>query len=71
VNVVYALDTATVAMPSGEQITIRKGEPYPEDHPVVVRCPGFFSDDTVYGMHARDVEQATAAPGERRNVRRG
>ncbi len=70
-SVFYAIETATVPMPTGEQITIRKGEPYPADHPVVVRCPGFFSEDPSYGMHSQEVEQATANPGEKRNVRRG
>jgi hypothetical protein len=71
-SVFYALETAVVPMPTGEQIAIRKGEPYPADHPVVIRCPGYFSEDPIYGMHAREtVEQATGNPGEKRNVRRG
>jgi len=68
-NVVYAKETAAVAMPTGDVVAIRRGDRYDADAPVVLRCPGFFTTDARVGLD--DVEQATAAPGERRNVRRG
>lgn len=70
-GVVYANETASVAMPTGEVVTIHRGDHYPTDHPVVLRCPGFFTTDARVGMVDADVEQMTAAPGERRTVRRG
>ena len=54
------------------------GQHWPADDPVVRDHPGLFSDDPRYGLAAsvpvpeRDlpVEQATAAPGEKRTIRR-
>lgn len=46
--------------PSGR--FVRKGQPFDDSDPVVV--------DTPDGWWRADVEQATAAPGERRNVKR-
>ena len=73
-HVVYAVGTAQAG---GH--TIRRGEHWPADDPVVVENPSLFSDDPRYGlsfsstpaeMSEPPVEQATAAPGERRNTRR-
>lgn len=65
----YATETASIAMPDGSTFTVKYGQPYPADHPAVVRCPGWFSD----GLPADElpVETATAVPGERRSARRG
>ena len=46
---------------SGLPTAIKENDPYPDDHPFVRAYPWAF---------ASDVEQATAAPGERRNARR-
>lgn len=43
-------------------ILVRKGELLAEDHPAVKLYPSMFQSS--------EVERATAAPGERRNVRR-
>jgi hypothetical protein len=65
-DVVYATETASVALPDGGMVTIHEGKPYATNHPVVLRCPGFFSADPVHGIE-RSVETATAVPGERRS----
>lgn len=79
-RVVYAVTTASLSMPSGESFIVRAGTHWPEDDPIVVSHPGVFSPDARYGlsysgeppaeMAEPPVEQATAAPGERRNTRR-
>jgi hypothetical protein len=70
-NVVYAVETATVALRTGDTFTIHRGQKYSTALQVVREQPGFFSDDPQTGMEDGPVEQATSAPGERRNVRRG
>lgn len=77
-QIVYAKDWANAPGPGG----IRRfppGSHWPADDPFVVANPELFSDDPRYHLafsEARpeyfgDVaEQATAAPGERRNTRR-
>jgi len=60
---------------------IHQGEHWPADDPVVKVMPEAFSPDPRYGVQWSGtpppeladppVEQATAAPGEKRNVRRG
>ncbi len=78
-NVVYASATASVVMPSGGSVPIRKGSHWPADDPIVAQYPHLFSTDARYGMNYTvepqgyddpPVEQATAAPGEKRNARR-
>jgi hypothetical protein len=78
-EVVYAVETAMV--PTGAGMTrVGKGEHWPADDPVVRAMPSLFSTDPRWGLKYSSepagwddppVEQATAAPGERRNVRRG
>jgi len=51
---------------NGKDIGFRKGEPVSADHPAVKKWPGLFAPVTI--RHAHTVEQATAAPGEKRNV---
>lgn len=70
-RIVYAVDTATVALTTGDTFTIHRGQKYDADLQVVREQPGFFSDDPATGMRDAPVEQATAAPGERRSTRRG
>ncbi|HEU4542576.1 MAG TPA: hypothetical protein VFR23_15725 [Jiangellaceae bacterium] len=78
-KVVYATVTAPVQMASGISGTVQKGSHWPADDPVVRAYPQYFSDDPRYGMnysvepegYDAPVEQATAAPGEKRNTRRG
>jgi hypothetical protein len=76
------LDTLTVRvkegisfdLPSGEQVTLRRGQLLPAGHPYVRGRERFF--ETVEVAAARTagaavaVETAAAAPGERRSVTR-
>ncbi len=80
-QVVYA--TATVHLPGddGAQVLVRHGTHWFADDPVVQANPGMFSASPCYGLswsgpppeemsQPPEVEQATAAPGERRSTRR-
>lgn len=79
-DIVYATATARVGLPDGGGGVVQKGSHWPADDPVVESHPDLFSSDPRYGLQFsrepsgfRDeapVEQVTAAPGERRNVRR-
>jgi hypothetical protein len=79
-DVVYAVDTAQIPTVECGVVLVRKGEHWPAGDPVVKAAPGLFSTDPRYGMRYSTepagyddpaVEQATAGPGEKRNVRRG
>ena len=81
-KIVYATADASVTDPtSGTPGMVRKGTHWSADDPVVAAHPDLFDEDPRWGLAYsveppgfRDeppVEQATAAPGERRNVRRG
>jgi hypothetical protein len=78
-KIVYATATAPVQLPSGISGTVQKGSHWPADDPVVREHPELFSDDARFGLNYSEepdgydapVETATAAPGERRQVRRG
>lgn len=79
-QVVYAAYTAVIATADGGQLTIRRGEYWPADDPVVQQAPaGMFSPDPRDGLLSSSVppaagempvEAATAVPGERRPVGR-
>ena len=75
-SMVYAVDTVQIMMPDESMVLIRKGEPWSTDSPVVQFKPMLFSDQadrpapTSIGPDGLPVEQATAAPGEKRNARR-
>jgi hypothetical protein len=72
-DVVYATTNAVVPLPGGGQHVVRAGTHWPADDPIVKAQPSLFSSDPAYGLNysARpEVEQVTAAPGERRAVRR-
>jgi hypothetical protein len=86
VQVVYVkVDTAVVTLADGTPWTLMKGQHYPADDPVVKANRDKFSADPRYGVTWTGeppaelsqppddlVEQATAAPGEKRGaVRRG
>lgn len=70
-KVVYAIDTASVALSTGGVFTIYRGQKYSTDLQVYREQPGWFSEDPQTGMEDGPVEQATANPGERRAARRG
>ena len=76
---VYASDTRRVSLEDGGFGVIQKGTHWSADDPIVVAHPDAFSRDPRYGLAYSvepagwdaPVEQATAAPGERRaQVRR-
>lgn len=82
-TVVYATSTAQVRTPDGALALIRHGSHWFADDPVVAANPDMFSSDPRYGLSWTGepppemrlppdvpVEQATAAPGERRQVRK-
>lgn len=76
-NIVYAKTTAQVQVGSVPHM-VRLGTHWRDDDPVVLACPSIFDSDPRHGLarsipmqDESEVEQATAAPGERRNVRRG
>ena len=78
-KIVYATADASVTDPSsGAPGMIRKGTHWSADDPVVKAHPDLFSEDPRWGLAYSvepegwdaPVEQATAAPGERRVVRR-
>lgn len=81
IRVVYAKDFLRVQMQDGTIKRFPPGSHWPADDPFVVANPGQFSDDPRYHLAFTDprpeffgddppVETATAAPGERRSVRR-
>ena len=53
-------------------IVVSEDDVYDDDHPYVKAWPEMFGDlmDLVTVHHAPEVEQATAAPGEKRAVRK-
>lgn len=78
-KVVYATSTTVVTMPGGWPLGVHLGTHWRADDPLVLDHPDLFSEDPKYGMSYSAppppepapeprVEQATAAPGERRNV---
>jgi len=79
-DVVYAVATAQIPTEECGLVFVQKGEHWPANDPAVKASPSTFSTDPRYGLRYSAepsgyndpaVEQATAAPGERRNVRRG
>ena len=81
-DIVYAKYSAYVPTPDGGGVGVAAGTHWPASDPVVaVAPPDMFSPDPRYGLNwygdpppemaEPPVEQATAAPGERRNTRRG
>ncbi len=76
-KIVYAKATTQVTT-NGAPVMVRHGSHWRDDDPVVLAFPSIFSDDARYGLNTTAgkendplVEEATAAPGELRNVRRG
>lgn len=74
----FATATTTVTTPGGVHVLIRWGEHWPANDPVVVAFPQHFTDDPTPGLRIsqplktddeKPVEQATAAPGEKRTRR--
>ncbi|MES2211449.1 MAG: hypothetical protein V4515_14895 [Chloroflexota bacterium] len=81
IDVVYAMGTENVNMPTGSTIPVHKGTHWPASDPVVKARPALFTSDPRYGLlytapppgyddDLNEVEEATANPGEKRSVRR-
>lgn len=81
IQVVYAMGTELVGLPTGQTVPVHKGTHWPASDPVVKYRPNLFSDDPRYGLlytapppgydgELNEVEEATANPGEKRSVRR-
>lgn len=77
ISVVYAKDWVNAPSPAGVR-QFPPGSHWPADDPYVLANPGQFSADPRYhmaftelrpGYLGDEVEQATAAPGERRTRR--
>lgn len=73
VKIVFAKSTFVAGA-----VTVVAGTHWPDDDPVVVAHRGLFTDDPRYGLSYsrppkddRPAESATAAPGEKRSVKRG
>lgn len=76
---VFATATFPAQAENGARVMVHKGSHWPANDPVVKRHPEAFSTDPRYGLQYSEepkgwddppVEQATAAPGERRQARR-
>lgn len=80
-DIVYARWTTQVTTPDGGRHHVQGGTHWPAGDPVVAAAPAdLFTADPRFGLSYTvappelaepPVEQATAAPGERRNTRRG
>lgn len=83
-DIVFATDNVVASHPkTGAAVPIVHGTHWPADDPVVVAYPSFFSADGRFGLSSSQplnddgypvghkVEQATAAPGEKRTTSRG
>jgi hypothetical protein len=74
-NSVYALASCSITNDGGETFRLYRGEPWDADDPLVKSRPQFFSKKPVVvrtSMNpgfAEYVEQATAAPGEKRALK--
>jgi len=79
-NVVYSKDFLRVPMQDGTVKRFPPGSHWPADDPFVLANPGQFSSDPRFHLAFTEprpeyfgdppVEAASAAPGERRSVRR-
>ncbi len=76
IKVKFARDTTSLREPGSKYPTsVQKGTAWHADHPLVVANPSLFSDDPPEVLPRGwkpdpAVEQATAAPGEKRTTRR-
>lgn len=69
---VFAVVNTTIMAPSRHRLVV--GDVYYADSPPVQRYPDMFSEDPPNihprGWESPEVEQATAAPGEKRTTKR-
>lgn len=83
-KVVFATADTHVAAPWGVQVFLRLGSHWAEDDPIVAAYPSLFSADPAIGLSSSippavavnrvivgpEVEQTTADPGSKRDVKR-
>ena len=68
-RLVYATSTTSITNAHGVAFYLNQGEAWDADDPLVQLHPNFFTEIPVFAKTSRGpvrVEQATAAPGERR-----
>ena len=73
-RIVYCTANGAASTSDGIPVRLIEGEPWDADDPFVRSHPGVFSDTPPaprFPRRSQAVEQATAAPGERRGARRG
>lgn len=72
-QLVYANSTGSITNDHGVTFNLKAGEAWDADDPLVKQRPRFFSPEPVLVMTSAHglvrVEQATAAPGEKRTKR--
>jgi hypothetical protein len=61
----YTVRESLVGTLDGEEVEYQKGEVVDADDPALRKWPGHF-EPLVLRQHRRSIEQATAAPGEKR-----
>jgi hypothetical protein len=75
IKIVYATATCAASTTEGFPVRMSEGEPWAGDDPFVKSHPGFFSDVPPAPNFPRRTEivfeQTSAAPTERRTVKRG
>lgn len=75
IKIVYACATCALIDDQGLPILLEEGEPWAADDPLVKARPNFFSEDPPLPNFPRRsvpvIEQTSAAPSERRTVKRG
>jgi hypothetical protein len=56
-----------------ERFYVKRNQPFEATHPAVLANPGAFQDEPLDAVYAPEpaIEQASAAPGEKRLTRRG
>ena len=71
-SVVFAASNAVLKWKT-RSVTIRRGDAWAANDPLVRHYPSMFTADPPHIHHTEPivVEQATAAPGESRRVKRG
>lgn len=71
-KLVYAVATCGSETADGLTVNLTRGDCWAADDPFVKAHPGLFSDEAIprRTTAAPVIEQATAAPGERRATRR-
>lgn len=79
IDAVFATQDFPCETHLGARVMVHKGSHWPADDPLVTRYPDRFSPDPRWGLQYTQeprgwddppVEQATAAPGEKRQTRR-